>query len=268
MNTTTHLVDDVPVTVLESGEGHPVLLLHGGGGPNTVVPWGERVAASRPAHVFVPIHAGFNGTARPDRITTVRDLATLYLDLLEVLNLNDVTVIGNSIGGWIAAEMAAAASPRVGRAVIVDGVGLHVAGHPYADFFSLTPAQLSQRTFADPVKFGIDPSTLPPAAREAMAANREPIALYGGSNMADETLEARLAKITAPTIVIWGESDRIGDPEIGKAYVAAIPNARFELMQGAGHLPQIEKPEELTDLVWEFADAHAPFGSIPAADEI
>ena len=114
----------VDVTVSERGAGHPVLLLHGGGGPLTVTAWADRLAETRRARVLTPVHPGFNGTPRPDGLDSVSALARLYQALLAELALDDVTVVGNSIGGWIAAEMAVLGSHRVSSYVLVDAVGI------------------------------------------------------------------------------------------------------------------------------------------------
>src|SRR6187551_3451214 len=97
---------EVEVTLSERGQGHPFLLLHGGGGPMTVNPWADTLADARPARVITPIHPGFGGTPRPESVATVADLAAVYVALLDDLDLMDVTVVGNSIGGWVAAELA------------------------------------------------------------------------------------------------------------------------------------------------------------------
>jgi pimeloyl-ACP methyl ester carboxylesterase len=101
-------------------------LLHGGGGPDTVTGFGELFAKTHDVRVIVPTHPGFDGTARPEKLTSIPGLAALYVALLGQLELDDVTVIGNSIGGWIAAEMALLASPRVSGAILVDTVGIEV----------------------------------------------------------------------------------------------------------------------------------------------
>src|SRR6266849_6376066 len=127
--TSTHTIPvsgygTVEVTVAEKGEGHPILLLHGGGGPLTVSGFADLLAAQRPARVITPTHPGFGGTPRPDSLATVPGLAALYVALLANLGLRDVTVIGNSIGGWIAAEMALVDTIRISSFVLVDAVGI------------------------------------------------------------------------------------------------------------------------------------------------
>src|ERR1700754_1897562 len=106
-------IGDVDVTVSEHGDGRPVLLLHGGGGPQTVAGFAEQLAAARPARVLGPIHPGFDGTPRPAALHDVAGLAAVYVALLDRFGLDDATVVGNSIGGWIAAEMGLRRPPRV-----------------------------------------------------------------------------------------------------------------------------------------------------------
>ncbi|MFB8275143.1 alpha/beta fold hydrolase [Nocardia colli] len=266
---TTHTVDvtlpelgTIAVRISERGEGHPILLLHGGAGSVSVTGFADRLAAERNAHVYIPTHPGFDGTERPEQLTTVRGLAALYAALLDTLDLTDVTVVGNSVGGWIAAELALLHPNRVSGLVLVDAVGIEVPDHPVIDFFALDLAQIADYSYADPDAYRIDPTQLSPAVLQAMAGNRATLQIYGGS-MTDPALLARLPEITLPTLVIWGEADRIVDPDNGRAYAAAIPGAELIIMSNTGHLPQIESPAELIPLIWNFADTHAT--SKPAA---
>src|SRR5215813_7868338 len=139
-------------TVLSSGLGsveirfadrdrtRPFLLLHGGGGPGTVAGFAALLAERTHSRVLVPTHPGFAGTTRPDSLASTRDLAAVYVALLDELELADVTVIGNSFGGWLAAEIALLGSPRVSGAIIVDGIGVEVADHPITEVSGLAPA--------------------------------------------------------------------------------------------------------------------------------
>jgi pimeloyl-ACP methyl ester carboxylesterase len=258
MTTTTRELQltGVPVTITEQGQGQPVLLVHGGGGPQSLGTIAD-VLAAHPARVITPVHPGFGGTPRPDSLTTVAGLAAVYADLLAELDLHDVIVIGNSVGGWIAAELALLAGDRIATLVLGDACGIEVDGHPVADIFPLTPAELSELSFYDPAAFRIDPAALPAAQRQIMAANRETLRVYGGQAMADPGLRARLAGITCPTLVVWGEADQIVDPDYGRAFAAAIPAATFVLLAQAGHLPQLEAPDRLARAVWDFAGVSA-----------
>jgi len=250
--------DPVDVAVSDYGDGQPFLLLHGGGGPDTVAGFGELFAKTHHVRVIVPTHPGFGGTTRPGGLTSVRDLAALYVALAGQLGLEDVTVIGNSIGGWIAAEMALLASPRISGAVLVNAVGIEVPGHPIADFFSLTMDQVFTLSFHNPEPFRIDPATLPPAAQAIASGNRAALATYAGTAMSDPTLAGRLAHLKLATVILWGDSDQIADPGYGRAYADAIPLARFQLLKDTGHLPQLETPDQLMQAIWNSADTGLP----------
>ncbi|SDX55773.1 Pimeloyl-ACP methyl ester carboxylesterase [Amycolatopsis xylanica] len=235
------------LTIDEQGDGKPTLLLHGGAGPQSVAGF-ARLLAGR-ARVITPTHPGFGGTERPDWLTTVAGLADVYARLLDERDLREVAVIGNSIGGWIAAELALR-SPRVGNLVLVNAVGIVVDGEPIADVSQLSMDELAKLSYHDPEKFRVDPESLSPEQKLGMAANRAALAVYGnGTAMTDPTLKERLAGITQPTLVVWGESDGIVTPGYGRALAAAIPGARFQLLTGAGHVPQIEAPERLLEAI-------------------
>jgi pimeloyl-ACP methyl ester carboxylesterase len=263
MTRSTHTITldqgTLDVTVdLYGQEGHPFLLLHGGGGPQTVTPFAGLLAEQRPARVFTPVHPGFDGTVRPEWLTDVTTLAQVYAQLLDTMGLRDVAVIGNSIGGWIAAELAALGSDRISSVTLVNAVGIPVPGHPIADTFSLTPVELSRLSFHDPSKFRFDPSALTEAQRAVMAANRATLQVYSGAHsMADPTLPERLAKVAHPTLVAWGASDQVVDADYGRAYAEAIPGAEFRLLEGTGHMPQAETPEQFLPVLWDFTEAHA-----------
>jgi pimeloyl-ACP methyl ester carboxylesterase len=248
-------IGPVPVSVTEYGEGQPFLLLHGGAGPQSVGGFAGLLAAREPARVLVPVHPGFGVTPRPEGLDSIRSLARLYVGMLDELGMTGVTVIGNSIGGWIAAEVALLASPRVSGVVLVDAAGLQIADHPAADFFSLTMDQVTDLAYYRPDAFRLDLEHMPDAQKAAMAANRAALETYAGHGMADPGLADRLPAITVPVLAIWGEADRIIPAEHGRAYAKAIPGARFLLLPEAGHLPQLETPDRLLAEVWDFAEA-------------
>lgn len=224
----------------ETGSGRPVLILHGGGGPFTVSPIAAHVAET--AHAIVPTLPGWNGTPRPDSLAKIADYADYYAGLLEQRDLSDVLVIGSSLGGWLAAELALR-SGRITGLVLADAGGIEVPGEPMRDFFALDPRGVAEYSFHDAEKFYVDPTALPPEQVAARRANAETMRVIAGDPyMHDPSFFGRLPEIAVPTLVIWGESDRIFTPGYGRAYAAAIPGARFELVEKAGHLPQLEQP--------------------------
>ncbi|MEU6479434.1 alpha/beta fold hydrolase [Streptomyces sp. NPDC047017] len=241
------------LTAYGPAAGRPVLVLHGGGGPATVAPIAEHFSAT--SRALLPTHPGWNGTPRPDDFTRVADLAAAYLRLLRDQHLSDVLVIGSSLGGWIAAELATADTEGlISGIALVNAVGIEVDGAPVRDFFALDAHGVAEYAFHDAERFYVDPATVPAAQRAVMQANMASLRLYtGGPAMNDPTLRPRLAAVTAPTLVLWGESDRIVTPAYGKEYAASFKDARFEVVARAGHLPHLEQPERTFALLDDFA---------------
>jgi len=253
------LAGGVPLSYLDRGAGAPILLLHGAGGLPPDAPFLDGLAAL--GRVIAPTHPGFGRAVLPDWIDSVDDLAYIYLDLLDVLDLRDVTVIGCSMGGWIAAEIAVKSTARLARLILVDAVGIKVSDRltrDIVDIFATDPAELVRLAFADPSR-AVDPATLSDEALQIVARNREASALYLWEPYAhDPKLPRRLHRIDVPTLVLWGESDGIVTPAYGRAYCERIPGARFELIPNAGHVPHIEQPEAFVEQVARFICAPAP----------
>jgi pimeloyl-ACP methyl ester carboxylesterase len=243
-------IGPLELTFEERGDGRPFLLLHGGAGPQSVAGFAQLLGERDGNRVLAPTHPGFGGTPRPDGLHSVAGLAALYSGLLDDLGLEHVTVIGNSVGGWIAAEMALLGTPRVSGIVLLDAVGIEVENHPVADVSGLSVPEIQALSFHDPTLFRVDPATIPDAQQAIMAANGAALAVYAGSPaMADPTLLGRLGDIAIPTLVLWGESDQIVPHAYGRAYAAAIPGARFEVLPATGHMPQMETPQLVLDAV-------------------
>jgi pimeloyl-ACP methyl ester carboxylesterase len=237
----------------DAGTGRPVLVLHGGGGPDTVKPITAHLTATH--RVLAPTLPGWNGAPRPDTLTTIGDYAQDYLDHLAELGCRDVVVIGSSLGGWIAAEMAARDRDGVlGGVVLVDAAGIIVEGEPITDFFSLTPREVFEHSFHDPDAFFVDPSTIPPERLAAQQANMETMALVA-REMSDPELRGKLSAVGVPALVIWGDSDRIFTPGYGRAYAESFGDGRFALVSDAGHLPQLEQPGPTLALIDDFLEA-------------
>jgi pimeloyl-ACP methyl ester carboxylesterase len=251
-------------SVTEAGDPSlpTALVLHGGGGPRTVAPIVGHLAATW--HVLAPTHPGWDGTALPDGLSSVAQLAGDYLELLlsdspDLLAPGGVTLVGSSIGGWIALEMAiqAAGDSRfeglIDSVVVIDAVGVEVPGEPMADFFSLSPRQLAEHAWHDADRGFIDPAALSDAQRSVQASNARAMAAIAGT-MSDPTLLARLTAVTVPTLVVWGASDRVVTPAYGRALAAAIPDARFAQIDEAGHLPHLEAGAATFEVIDRFLE--------------
>ncbi|MDX8033380.1 alpha/beta hydrolase [Lentzea sp. BCCO 10_0856] len=213
------------------------LLLHGGGGAPTMTAFADLLAERTHSQVLAPTHPGFGGTPK-DGLTSVADLAQHYVALLDQLELTNVTVLGNSFGGWLAAEIALLASPRVSSVVIVNGIGVEVDGHPMTDISGFSLAEIRALSWHDP-------ALAPPTTATGPSPDVQALISYTGPSMSDPTLLERLGDVRVPVHVLWGESDGIVDSGYGKAYAAAIPSATFTLLPRTGHLPQVETPEVL-----------------------
>lgn len=247
-----NLLPDLPLALKTAGEGRMVLVLHGGGGSATVDGMSNHLAQG--ARVVTPTHPGWNGTPRPDWFNGVDDLALAYLNYLEDNKLRDVIVVGSSLGGWIGAEMACRdRSGNIAKLVLIDAGGVKIEGETIRDVFSLSPRSLTEHSFYDADRFYQDPATLPAEQLALRRANMETLRVIAGDPyMHDPKLLRRLARVQTPTLVIWGEHDRITTPRYGNAYAKAFANARFETVAKAGHLPHIEQSEITLSLIDSF----------------
>jgi pimeloyl-ACP methyl ester carboxylesterase len=251
------LVTGMTLTVDEYGvntDGTAVLLLHSGAGPRTLA--GISAALSQHAYVLTPTHPGFDGTPRPERFDTIADLAEAYMDLLDQLDLKGVMVIGNSIGGWIGAEMALRDNHgRIAALTLLNAVGIRaVNGEQVIDTRTVPPTQIPQLSFAK-AEFRPDFSKFTDEQRAVAGANQKILAEYGGDHFTyDPKLRRRLHRITIPALVLWGEQDGIAPIGYGRDFAKAFGNGHFASVADAGHFPQIEQLGTTLDRIGEFVD--------------
>ena len=252
-------INGVAVECVDKGRGRPLLFLHPGIGldPNAAVL--DRLAEH--ARVIAPSHPGFGGSEQPRSFTTIDDLAYFYLDLLDQLDLTDTTIVGVSIGAWIAAEIAVKSTARVSHLVLANAVGIKPGDREtrdIADIFAVTEAQFNELAYFDPKIAARDYNTMADADVRLVARNREATARYAWSPyMHNPKLKARLHRIRIPTLFLWGTNDRILSETYGRAYCAAIPGARFETIARAGHFPHLEQPEEFARKVFAFIEGQS-----------
>ena len=236
---------DADMTVADRDRTRPFLLLHGGAGVPSMTGFADLLAERTHSRVLLPTHPGFGGTAASESLATTRDLAAAYSELLTGLDLSDVTVIGNSFGGWLAMELALLENPRISGVILVDAIGVEVEDHPMTSVVGMTPADLLMLSFHDPAKA--------PAVAGGTGPSPDVAALvsYAGASMSDPTLLGRVAHLDLPVQVIWGASDGIVKPAYGEALAAALPVSTFTLLPATGHLPQLETPEELLGVIFD-----------------
>ena len=255
---TTLNLHGVKLEMMERGQGHPVLWLHGEEGLDPHAPFLDRLAAH--ARVLAPSHPGFGHSPDDPTIDTVDDLSYLYLHLLVDEDLRDVTVIGSSFGGWIAAEMAVKCTERIGRLVLIGPLGIKVGDRETRDIpdvFALPPDEVVRLQYRDPARGLVDYTKLSDDALTVIARNREALATYAWEPyFHDPKLRRRLHRIAVPTLLLWGADDRFVTAEYyGAAYRDAIPGARLERIEGAGHFPHLEASEAFVERVRTFLGA-------------
>ncbi|MBN9107914.1 MAG: alpha/beta hydrolase [Pseudonocardia sp.] len=243
--------EDVVLDVATTGAGPTLLMLHGAEGREADTAFVDALAGR--FTVVAPSHPGFGLSPRPDWCDTVEDLAYLYLDWIERQDLRDVVLVGLQFGGWLAAEMAVRDCSRLGRLVLVDPVGIKVGGREdrdIVDVFAIPRGELDARNYADPAAGPGDLTLASVEDTEHIARNEEALALYGWEPyLHNPRLRRWLPRIHVPTLVAWGAHDGIVSPGYGRAYADAIPGARFEIVDGAGHRAQVEQPATLAALV-------------------
>jgi pimeloyl-ACP methyl ester carboxylesterase len=251
----TLTVKDVQLEVFRKGAGTKLLLLHGGDGLDHRAKF-LHLLADR-FEVIAPSHPGFGRSPLPDRFDSVDDLAYLYLDLLDAFDFRDVVLMGFSLGGWIAAEVAARCGDRIKKLVLVAPVGIKVSDREtrdIPDIFAIAPDELIKLAFHDPRIAAIDYAALSEEELRIIARNRESLALYTWEPyMHNPKLRYHLDRIRVPTLLIRGASDGLVSQRYAEAYADLIPGARLEVIAEAGHAPQIEQPAEFVNRVVAFA---------------
>jgi pimeloyl-ACP methyl ester carboxylesterase len=252
-------INGIAIEITERGKGQPLLFLHPGHPAGRLDPKAsvlDLLAAH--ARVLAPTHPGFGGTPAPRHLTTVDDLAYLYLDMLDELDLQDVVVVGASLGGWIAAEMAVKSTERMSALVLADAVGIKPGARDHrdiADIYAVTDKQLAELVWAEPARMTVNPKTLPESDLVAIARSRESTGRYAWAPyMHNPKLLQRLHRVDVPALLLWGSADRVTKPEYGHAYAAAIPGSTFALVEGAGHFPHLEQPAAFARAVERFIE--------------
>ena len=238
-----------------SGSGTPLLVLHHDIGSRPSLPFYDALA--REATVLLPSHPGYDKSERPMWMRSVRDIAVVYQWLLGQRDLRDVTLVGLGFGGWIAAEMATMAPRAFKRVVLVGAMGIKPERGEIADQALLSYVDYVRRGFADQQVYDrIFGAETPTATLEQWDLNREmTFRIAWKPYMYNPTLPHLLGGVSTPALVVWGRDDRIVPLECGERYVKALPQARLEIVDGAGHFVEMEKPEELAQLVSRFVHA-------------
>jgi pimeloyl-ACP methyl ester carboxylesterase len=240
--------------VLVAGAGDPLVFMHGGGiveGFDCFVPLAERFAFAAPQ---MP---GFSGTSVAPRIRGIDGLVEHSARLLEELALDSVTLVGHSLGGWLAASFAAAHPNRVRGLVLSAPYGLDVPGHPIANVFAMQPSELYAALTNDPSVFeGRVPVGRNPEFEQARLTEARSLASFVPGPF-DPALAPKLARLSMPILIQWGDDDRIVPVGHLAAWREALPAAAVEVYPGVGHLLYHEHRPAL-DAIISFAERTRP----------
>lgn len=226
------------IFVVEAGQGRPLLYLHGVGDSGGLIPSIAQLASRR--HVVRPDHPGFLRSA-DGGFGAVRELAAWYADQLDTCALADIDLVGCSLGGWIASELALLRPDRIRTLTLIDPAGL-AGDDSIADIFSLSPSETLRRTFASAaLQMAAPPS---PERTALLTRNRDAARKIATDPfMHDPSLDQRLAQLTLPVHLIWGADDGLIPVTIAEAWRASIPHATLTVIPDAGHLPHVEQAE-------------------------
>lgn len=231
--------------VYRAGTGAPLLYFHGAGGlRNGFTP--ELEALAKHYDVIVPTHPGWDDTRGLDHIDDIHDLVMYYQDFADELGLASFNLAGHSIGGMFAAEFAAARPDMVKKLVLTAPVGLWMDEAPVTDIFTLMPPELPGVLFGDLSNPVIPTLFKPPANEDEMAeAYYFQLANFSATGkfiwpIPDKGLKKRLHRIKAPTLILWGEQDRLAPPAYGPLFQSKIEKAQLATVPGAGHMLPLE----------------------------
>jgi len=242
------------ITMMRGGAGRPLLMLHGAGGAGIWLPYMADLAARH--DVIVPEHPGFGASDTPEWLDTIPDLANFYLDVLDQLDLKNVDLVGHSLGGWIAAELAVRNSRRLASLTLVCSAGIHVPGAPQVDTFLSNDETRIRDMFHDQ-KFADD------MIKRASAPELEDINLRTRTTTArliwqprgyDPHLHKWLHRIDVPTLLVWGDDDRLFPKDYAFAYQRLIPGSKVAIIPECGHLPQAEQRQAFVAALEGFFD--------------
>jgi pimeloyl-ACP methyl ester carboxylesterase len=240
----TMAIRDCRIRMMRGGSGSPMLFLHGGGGMGIWLPCMATLAKT--FDVIAPEHPGFGESDTPAWLDTISDLANFYLDFLEQLDLRGVHLVGSSLGGWIAAELAVRNATRLASLTLVGAAGIHVEGVEQVDTFLSGEEQRIRDLFYDPdLAEAVIASSERPELEDAALKNRTITAkLSWQPRSHDPHLRKWLHRIKVPTLLLWGADDRLFPKDYAFVYQQLIPGAKAVVLPECGHLPHVEKGDQ------------------------
>ena len=217
----------IELELREQGGGAPLIYLHGGAGIALDLPFLALLAGDR--RVVAPSHPGFGKSSLPDWLDSVDDIVHVYLELMDRLEIRRTDLVGFSIGGWIAADLATKVPERINRLVLIGPVGVKTGPADRLDIpdvFAMPRERLDRLRFHDPARNPVDLAAMSDEDLHVVARNSETLALLTWEPyMHDPKLKHRLHRVNVPTLFLRGSSDGIVSAEYLARYAALIPTA-------------------------------------------
>jgi pimeloyl-ACP methyl ester carboxylesterase len=227
--------------LVRGGSGAPLLFLHGASGHVGWLPVFERL--SQRFDVLLPEHPGFGRSDDPPWLDRPGDLAYFYLDLMAALNLHRVHLVGTSLGGWIAAELAVRNTARLASLTLTCAVGIPAQGKPIDDIFRMSAEENARRFYHDPARVQRRLDAAATADARIVMRNRSTVVRLAYPNFVNPDLPKWLHRIDVPTLLVWGENDGLVPPRFGEAYEKLIPGSKLVVIPRAGHAPFEEQED-------------------------
>jgi pimeloyl-ACP methyl ester carboxylesterase len=247
----------VELDLWESGTGPPLVFLHGAGGFRADDEFVGLLGRHR--RVIAPSHPGFGASSLPEWIDRPDDIAHIYLSLLDRFGRAPIDVIGCSLGGWIAAELACMAPDRFRKLVLVGPVGVKLGGRDtldVPDIFAMPATAVEKLLYHDPERHRPDIAKLTDDQLAIMLRNRETTVLLTWEPfMHNPKLRHRLHRARCPSLFVRGESDGLVSASYLEGYAALLADTRTATIAAAGHVPQQEQPAAFVAAVMSFLDA-------------
>ncbi len=232
------------IEVMRGGTGPTLLFLHGAGGASEWAPYMDGLAAK--FEVIVPSHPGFGRSDTPEWLDNMSDLTFFYLDFLDQLDLREIHLVGNSLGGWLALEIAVRQTERLKSLTLVSPAGIHVKGVPKGDVFLWDTETRVRNTFHDQklaeARLALEPSE--EDADRALKNHFTTAKLAWQPRFYNPDLRKWLHRVRLPTMILWGAGDKIIPVAYGPAFRDLIPGAELRIIEDCGHLPHQEKIDD------------------------
>lgn len=245
------------VSIRSGGEGPPFVYLHSTLAESMFwLPFHQRWA--RKFRVLAPMHPGFGTSGGFEEVDDIGDMAYAYVELFDALGLEEVILGGVSLGGWIAAEFAVRWPERVKKLWLSGAPGLWVEEEPLGNLFHVVQDRdkLREMLFHDPngAMAGLVIKDAP-SDEEMQTGYRHMASLAHlvWKRPYDPKLAHRLHRVQCPTLLLWGDHDRLVPPAYGEAYRRHLPQAKMHLIRDCGHLAMFEKETEFVDAIARFA---------------